>query len=326
MSNSISVIQFGIILLSIFLFSENSTADAVVLVSRGKNEVFINPSSSSSGPQPRVLFQGIYYTVASARIGQKVKRGDVVKTNKSGVVKVGFSSGDSLHVGPSSAIVVDLPDAGSKEKSEDKKGIAPTLNLIYGKMRAVISKNGPMKNTKVKTPAAIAGVRGTDFFVSYNPSESQVKTTVFRGKVEVVDRKSQKPMALVKSGYSYHFKKDLEKVEPSLTTKEEVKEIHQISNVSIKKEEFKKLKPDEKHLVKQTEQACRKAIFEDIKSTNPELAEEIEKKKISSSRMMNALSANQIYKSAPKAPPEDKKPSEAEMRKIIEDDIYEEQF
>lgn len=315
--------RVGIVLLSILVLSTKAHSDAVILMSRGENEIFTHPSDSPTGTPPRVLFEGKHYTVVKAKIGRKVMSGDVIKTSNAGLLKLGFASGDSLNIGPASALVVDLPNASRQVK--EKKGLAPALNLIYGKVRAVISKNGPMKNTEVKTPAAIAGVRGTDFYVEFNPSVGEMITTVFRGAVEVIKPELTKSIvAVVNPGYSHHLKENLEAKPPVLSSKEELREIHEISNVGITKSEFEKLAPAEKALVKKTELACRKAIFEDIKAADPQLAKEIQEKNITSTRAMNAFSLNQVYKKAPRDPERQGKPSEKEMQKIISDDVYEE--
>lgn len=308
------------VLLSIFLSSTLGFADAVILMSKGKNELLTNVSDSPNGAPPRVYFEGKHYTLTKARIGKRVKVGDVIKTANVGAVKVAFPSGDSMHIGPASALFIEK---GKPSQTDEEKGLTPTLNLIYGKVRAVISKNGPLNNTEIKTRAATAGVRGTDFFVSYNPSANKMFTSVFRGKVEVVQNK--KTSTFVEPGYTVQISPEIEKPLAQQSTKQQIQEVHKISNIKISKDDFNKLTKDEQILVKKTEIASRKAILEDIKATNPELAEQIEKRKIKSSQALNAISLSQVYQKAP-SDPKLEKPSEKDMQKIIDQDVYEELF
>ena len=59
------------------------------------------------------------------------------------------------------------------------------MEILFGKVRSLVSKNGDLKSLKVKTSSAVAaGVRGPIFFVSSNPSKG-TQISVLRGKVEV---------------------------------------------------------------------------------------------------------------------------------------------
>ncbi|HAG91607.1 MAG TPA: hypothetical protein DCL41_07030 [Bdellovibrionales bacterium] len=330
MFNVIWRLSSGFVLLSILLMVNSSYGNGVVLVSKGDNEIFTNASASSKGEPPRVFFEGKHYTLKKAKIGMKVKTGDVVKTENKGMVRLGFSTGDSINVGPASAMVLDLGQKTVEKKSS--MGITPVLNLIYGKFRAIISKKSPMKNIEIKTRVGTAGVRGTDFYIGYNPSVGSMVTTVFRGAVEVAKEVTEKvadstaPKVIketVKPGHTLVADSKTEKMAMNQSTKSEIKEIHEISDVALTKEEFKKLPPESKKLVIQTEKACQKAVFDDIKSTNPQLAEYIEKKKIRSTRLMNALSLNKVMKTAP-GELKNEKLSEEDMKKLINDDVYEE--
>lgn len=327
MFNRYPLVMKGFVLLSTLLISLSALGDGVILVTKGDNDIFTNASHSSKGQPPRVFFQGMHYTAVKAKIGLKVKSGDIVKTENKGQVRLGFITGDSINVGPASALVLDLSHL-NKNKSKDKSGLAPTLNLIYGKFRAVISKKSPMKNTQIKTRAATAGVRGTDFYVAYNPSEGDMLTTVFRGAVEVIQEIDNKPLTtMVNPGFTLAAKEKEAKEAPQLkeSTKSEIQEIHEFSNVALTKKEFNALPKEERLIVQKTEKACQKAVFEDIKATNPELAEAIIKGKNTSLRAMNALTLQKVFKTAPGTINKKKgKLSEDEMEDIIKKDVYQE--
>jgi hypothetical protein len=74
------------------------------------------------------------------------------------------------------------------------------INLTYGKMRALVQKKKtepaaatagkpagkePQANFRVRTFSAVAGVRGTDFYTSYDPNAGLTEQATIEGAVEV---------------------------------------------------------------------------------------------------------------------------------------------
>ncbi|MDH5537011.1 MAG: FecR domain-containing protein [Betaproteobacteria bacterium] len=97
-----------------------------------------------------------------AAVGMGIRQFDVLITGVDGSAGVTFSDNSLLSTGPNSVLVVDkykfntTTHAGEFDASL-KKG---TLAVVSGKM--VKQSPGAMR---VRTPAAIMGVRGTDFVV-----------------------------------------------------------------------------------------------------------------------------------------------------------------
>jgi len=97
-----------------------------------------------------------------ATIGMPIRQSDTVVTGADGSAGITFSDNSLLSAGPNSVLVVDryqfdrTTHAGHFDASL-KKG---TLAVVSGKM--VKQTPGAMR---VRTPAAIMGVRGTDFVV-----------------------------------------------------------------------------------------------------------------------------------------------------------------
>ncbi len=59
------------------------------------------------------------------------------------------------------------------------------VNLLYGKIRALVdSKKDKKQKYEVTTPTAVAGVRGTDFFLSYLPLLGESEIICFEGLVD----------------------------------------------------------------------------------------------------------------------------------------------
>jgi hypothetical protein len=97
-----------------------------------------------------------------AQVGAVVQAGDVVTTGGDGSVGITFLDNSLLSAGPNSVLEIDrfafdsTTHQGSFESSL-KKG---TLAVVSGKL----AKQSP-DAMKVRTPAAVLGVRGTEFLV-----------------------------------------------------------------------------------------------------------------------------------------------------------------
>lgn len=97
-----------------------------------------------------------------ARVGDRVRQADVIVTGADGSVGMVFLDNSLLSAGPNSVLAVDrfafdsTTHAGAHETSL-RQG---TLTAVSGK----IARQSP-EAMKVKTPAAVLGVRGTELAV-----------------------------------------------------------------------------------------------------------------------------------------------------------------
>jgi hypothetical protein len=100
---------------------------------------------------------------------------DLVNTQVNGRARVALDDGSVLNVGSESSIKVEKHDAGAQQTQ---------LELTYGKLRSQAQKIAkPDGKFEVRTPAGVAGVVGTDFYVGYDNSTMNVM--VFEGVVKV---------------------------------------------------------------------------------------------------------------------------------------------
>src|SRR3984893_339314 len=100
---------------------------------------------------------------------------DLVNTQVNGRARVALDDGSVLNVGSESSIKVEKHDAGAQQTQ---------LELTYGKLRSQAQKIAkPDGKFEVRTPAGVAGVVGTDFFVGYDNNTMNV--IVFEGVVRV---------------------------------------------------------------------------------------------------------------------------------------------
>lgn len=100
---------------------------------------------------------------------------DLLQTAQNGRLRAGLTDGSILSLGSNSQLRVLQHDAASQQTS---------LEIGYGKMRdKVVKITQPNGKFEVKTPNAVIGVIGTDFYVAY---ENNLTTVIcYVGKVSV---------------------------------------------------------------------------------------------------------------------------------------------
>lgn len=123
---------------------------------------------------------------------------DVIETGAGGSAKIILGS-DRVTLAPDSRVVI-AAHSGTQAKPK-----VDLLNLTYGKMRGLIQKRPNVGQNgsgafRVKTFSAIAGVRGTDLYVGYNPNLGVTEQAVIEGKVEVTQT-GTKQSVMVEGGY-----------------------------------------------------------------------------------------------------------------------------
>jgi len=115
-------------------------------------------------------------SVSRAKVGTPVYEKDTLETKGEAQAQVDFKDGNQIVLQSDSKLKVDEYEADSKK---DKRAV---LDLIHGKVRNKVQQkyDGAKSSYQVKTRAAVAGVRGTDFFVSYfiHPSTNKVESKV----------------------------------------------------------------------------------------------------------------------------------------------------
>lgn len=97
-----------------------------------------------------------------AAVGAVVQAGDVVSTGADGSVGITFLDNSLLSAGPNSVLAIDrfAFDSTTHQGSFESSLRKGTLAVVSGKL----AKQSP-EAMKVRTPAAVLGVRGTEFLV-----------------------------------------------------------------------------------------------------------------------------------------------------------------
>lgn len=99
---------------------------------------------------------------APATVGAAVQTGDVVTTGVDGSVGITFLDNSLLSAGPNSVLAIDrfAFDSTTHQGAFESSLRKGTLAVVSGKL----AKQSP-DAMKVKTPAAVLGVRGTEFLI-----------------------------------------------------------------------------------------------------------------------------------------------------------------
>ena len=110
--------------------------------------------------------------------GTPVRVGDRLVTGPGGRVKIAFADGSLLAVGPDSAVEISdyaLDGAGGRVRG--------LLSLLTGILRATVPRQAPAAPFEVRTQAAVASVRSTDWTVEAGSDRTSV--FVLKGRVAV---------------------------------------------------------------------------------------------------------------------------------------------
>jgi hypothetical protein len=115
-----------------------------------------------------------------AKVGFKVQEGDTVIAGTDSRAKIVMVDKNVLNISPDTKIAIEKYQF---DQAKDNKNVS--LNVLYGKVRSTVNQkyDGEKNSFNIKTPSAVAGVRGTDFVTGFNPVTSATKIVTFEGQV-----------------------------------------------------------------------------------------------------------------------------------------------
>ena len=141
----------------------------IVMMARGK--AWVTPESG----KPKKV-----------KVGLKIYEKDTIETGEGAKVRVLFKDKNVLNVTPKTKAKI------SSLKNLGKKTDKTMIDLFYGKIRSKVKKRykGSQNNYyRVRTKAAVAGVRGTDFVVSYfEDAAIEMSVQTLEGRVVLAPR------------------------------------------------------------------------------------------------------------------------------------------
>ncbi len=312
------------LLLALFSSRRLLASQGVLTMTKGHVEIYTEPQVQPQGVGPFVLFNDQHYRLKQGKIGTKVGVRDVVHTGPNGKARIVFPDGDQFIVGPATTYRLTSKDG----EAGQKKSAPPVLDLMYGRIRSVISKSGPRNRLKIKTPTAVAGVRGTDFYIRHSPSEKRSKISVLRGYVEVKPRKSKSKPVLIEKGFHARIeamekdKKKIPKVRLERASQQDLIGIQSETFIKNDPSELESLNPDVKESIAKLEEKAAITTLTDIKTYDPQLYEKMVSQGAKTVSEVNSAVVSDLYHSAPV---DEKKPSLLELQNLDED-VYERYF
>ncbi len=115
-----------------------------------------------------------------AKVSSKIYAGDTVSCAADGRAKIVMSDRNVLNVSPDTKITVN------KYENDSQTGVKNVdIELSKGKLRSNVEQkyDGEKSQFLIKTPTAVAGVRGTQFLTSFDPVAMKTQIVTFKGEV-----------------------------------------------------------------------------------------------------------------------------------------------
>jgi len=112
-------------------------------------------------------------------LDMSIPEGSIIRTGKNALCEVTMPGGNLLRIASGAVFKVERLEVSSETGSRTQR-----FNLIFGKLKAKVNKlSTPDSKFEVVSGTALAGVRGTQFGVSYDGLRSEV--LVFEGSVDL---------------------------------------------------------------------------------------------------------------------------------------------
>lgn len=151
-------------ILSISVFASAVSVSGTVMVAKGKVQI-----KNKSG-------------TTDAKVGSKVQEGDTIVTAVDSRAKIVMADRNVINVNPETEIQIESyqndPATGTKNVQ---------MNLLSGKVRNNVEQtyDGEKSKFLIKTPTAVAGVRGTQFLTGFNRITGLTSVIAFKGAVQL---------------------------------------------------------------------------------------------------------------------------------------------
>jgi hypothetical protein len=137
--------------------------------------LFAAPTDTQTAGEVKALIPDASRNAQPVKVKDGLAWNDLLKTAAQGRLRAGLTDGSVLSIGSNSELKVVAHDASSQQTS---------IEMSYGKLRnQVVKITKPDGKYEVKTPNAVIGVLGTDFYVDY--ANNQTTVICYVGKVAV---------------------------------------------------------------------------------------------------------------------------------------------
>jgi hypothetical protein len=121
-----------------------------------------------------------------AKVTMSVYPGDTILSAKDSRAKIVMQDKNIIHISPNTEIKIETYVNNGQQKNVE-------LNLKEGKVRNNVEQtyDGQKNKFIIKTPTAVAGVRGTQFITSFDKKTNETKIVTLHGKVELTNLPSK---------------------------------------------------------------------------------------------------------------------------------------
>ncbi len=168
---------------------------------------------------------------SSAKVGTKVFSGDTVITEADSRAKIVMSDRNVLQLSPNSRFEITKYKTGATEDQREAQ-----VALMQGKVRVQVEqKYGEKNKFELRTPTAVAGVRGTSYLAQFEPKSLTTTIVVLSGKVAVSSPRLNSAPVLLTPNMGSTIKEDTAKIEPVRMSAEEIKTLSS-EQPAVKKE------------------------------------------------------------------------------------------
>ena len=115
-----------------------------------------------------------------AKVPLGVYQGDTVISGKDARAKIVMTDKNVIHISPNTELKIETYVNNGQQKNVE-------LNLKEGKVRNNVEQtyDGDKNKFIIKTPTAVAGVRGTQFITMFNSARRETKIVTIQGHVEL---------------------------------------------------------------------------------------------------------------------------------------------
>lgn len=160
-----------------------------------KVDLLAQPSNKISAEGVNVKYLDKFYKYRTAKVGDKLKNGDIIRTAVNAFARVIFDNGDQINIAPGTSYKIVWGN-----KAKEYKTASPSIYVLYGKVRAIFENKGPRNKTRFRTANASMGIRGTDFFIDSKSYKLGSSLVVVRGKVAITNYTTKETVE-VEKGY-----------------------------------------------------------------------------------------------------------------------------
>ncbi len=167
---------------------------------------------------------------APVKVGSKIHPGDTVISGPDSRAKIVMADRNVINISPDTKMALEIYDSDQKSGTKNVQ-----MNLLEGKVRNNVEQkyDGEKSKFLIKTPTAVAGVRGTQFLTSFDPRTRLTQIVTMKGAVALspINAPPGSQPVIVKKGEASSFTAGAAAPEPPRALpKEEMKKIDKESS------------------------------------------------------------------------------------------------